>query len=44
MKPGQGLWKLLRPGSSESADVATRSEMGKRIAVKDAERGRDLIH
>ena len=28
-KPVQVPWKPLRPGSSESADVATRSEMGK---------------
>jgi hypothetical protein len=38
-KLNQWPWKLLRLGFSESADVATRSEMGKRIAVTDAGRG-----
>ena len=28
-------WKLLRLGFSESADVATRSEMGRRIAATE---------
>ena len=32
-------WKPSRPGSSESGDVATRSEMYRRIAVTDAGRG-----
>jgi predicted DNA-binding WGR domain protein len=36
-------WKLLRLGFSESADVAMRSEMDKRIAVTGAREVRDLI-
>jgi hypothetical protein len=43
MKLNQWPWKLLRLGSSESADVAMRSEMGKRIAVTGAREVRDLI-
>jgi hypothetical protein len=36
MKPSQRPWKLSRLGSNESADVATRSEMDRRMAVTDA--------
>jgi hypothetical protein len=38
-KPSQRPWKPSIPGSGESADVATRSEMCRRIAVIDAGRG-----
>jgi hypothetical protein len=42
-KLNQWPWKLLRLGFSESADVAMRSEMDKRIAVTGAREVRDLI-
>ena len=35
MKTSHTPWKLLRLGSSENADVATSSEIGRRIAVTD---------